>query len=224
MKDLKIEQIRVEQLIERVGENPNVMEPEQFALLIAAIKRVGFLQPVLVRDPKDLPPNEEAIARLGGRPYWEIIDGVHRVRAAHAAGLESVPAVVVDSDEAEAAALQIGMNRMRGELNLGVVARTLDALQSEGWDREELALTGFSTKEIDDLLKAIAPPEDPLTGGAAGTVDPRESAEPKEESEERFVLEIPFASKKALTSAKKVLRRAGDGDLTKGLLHLIESS
>lgn len=217
MKLPEIVVLPIHALVER-AKNPNAMEPAQYALLVKAIKKVGFVQPLLVRYP-----DGEPISGRDGRgaaPY-EIIDGVHRKRAAEEAGLTELPCVVVDSDEAEAAALQIGMNRMRGELDLGGVARELGELEKLGWSREEMELTGFDGAEIASLLKAIAPVgEIPEVGSLAGPEDAPE--EDPETAIGRHLLEIPFATKKALVAAKRKLRKLGGGDLAVGLLQLLD--
>jgi ParB/RepB/Spo0J family partition protein len=189
--------------------NPNKMTEEQFALLVGAIKRVGMLQPLLVRGP------------LQGRDraWFEIVDGVHRWKASKEAGLTVVDCVIVDSDEAEAAALQIGMNRIRGELDLRSVAVSLGELRAEGWTPQEMTLTGFELGEIKDLLGTLSTgsPDDLPKGSVAGVGDEKEpSAAP-----ESYSLEILFGAKKDMQKAKRTLKKLGAGDLAAGLMALI---
>lgn len=187
--------------------NPNSMAPEQFSMLVSAIKRVGFLQPLLVR-----------VLDLDGRHY-EIVDGVHRWRAAREAGLASVDCVVVDSDDAEAAALQIGMNRLRGELDLAKVAAALGELQADGWTIAEMGLTGFDLGEATDLLKTLGTTDEEMpTGATRGRPD--EDAE-EQGGPETFALEVLFATAKARSKARRALSTRGGGDLGVGLLALI---
>lgn len=184
--------------------NPNHMEPEQFALLVEAIRRVGFLQPVLVRDSED--------------GTYEIVDGAHRARAAAEVGMVEVTAVVTDVDDNDASALQIGMNRMRGELDLGEVARQVASLSDAGWTVAELTLTGFSTEELDDLLKAARPEAADLMDQSFSTPDTEEDKPLKP-----FLLELTFETKDDLQQAKRGLKRAaGKGrELSDGLLRLL---
>lgn len=199
--------------------NPNVMEPEQYELLKQAIAREGFLQPVLVRDPLpgELPPDQETLARLGAAPWFRIVDGVHRVKAAREVGVVDIPIMVVDVDAQKAATLQIGMNKMRGELDLGAVANVLTELHDGGWSVPDLTLTGFTEAEINDLLKATSP-DDVMTGPIAGPDD-----EPDTPTDGTFVLEVTFTSAKDMRKAKRALQRAaGKGrELGEGLLHLL---
>ncbi len=190
--------------------NPNHMSDEQMAALVHAIEVAGFLQPCLVR-------------RIGPNRY-KIIDGHHRAAAASKAGLSQVPCVVVETDDEAAAILQIGMNKLRGELNLGEVARVIADLDAKGWTKPELVMTGFSEAELDDLLRAAQPSTDEevamgALGGSSDDAPEREDSDPGGP----FELTIPFASKGELQRAKRGLRKhAGKGrELGQALLDLL---
>ena len=191
--------------------NPNKMTPEQFALLVGAIKRVGMLQPLLVRTMT-------STEGMGVR--FEIVDGFHRWKASREAGLKTVDCVVVDSDEAEAVALQIGMNRIRGELDLRGVAISLGELRAEGWTPMEMTLTGFELGEVNDLLGTLSTgsPDDLPKGSIAGVGD--EDKEPSA-APESYSLEILFGAKKDMQTAEQTLKKLGGGDLAAGLMALI---
>jgi ParB-like chromosome segregation protein Spo0J len=196
--------------LESDPKNPNYMAPEQLAQLTAAIGRVGFLDPCLVREL----PN--------GR--YVIIDGHHRVRAASEAGLSEVPCIVIRTDDAHATLLQIGMNKMRGELNLGEVAKLIGELDIAGFDLPEMVPTGFSNEEIESLLQAsrVVDEEEVLETGSLAR---EEEQRAEEEPGGPFELTIPFATKSELQRAKRGLRKvAGKGrELGEGLLSLLES-
>jgi ParB/RepB/Spo0J family partition protein len=201
---MNIERIDLDALTPR-AKNPNKMTEEQFALLVGAIKRVGMLQPLLVRRG------------LAAEPF-EIVDGFHRWKASKEAGLTCVDCVVVDSDEAEAAALQIGMNRIRGELDLRGVAVSLGELRDEGWTAQQMTLTGFELGEIKDLLGTLSTgsPDD-LPKGSVADVDGEKEPSAAPES---YSLEILFGSKKDMQAAKRKLKKLGAGDLAAGLMAL----
>ena len=139
-------------LHEPTSKNPNVMSSEDFTILTAAIRREGFLQPVLARP---------RLIERGGS--YEIIDGVHRCKAAAAAGLVSVPCIIVDVDDDTAVMLRIAMNKLRGELDLATVARQVEALRADH-SIEDLLVTGYTEKALKDLLEMAAEdrPEDAL--------------------------------------------------------------
>ena len=70
--------------------------------LAASLKEQGAIQPILVRQ-------------VGGQ--YELIAGERRVRAARAAGLESLPAIVRDLSDDEAATVTLIENIQREDLN-----------------------------------------------------------------------------------------------------------
>lgn len=188
--------------------NPNRMSPIAFDMLVEAIRRHGFLQPILVRD-------------LGER--FEIVDGAHRCRAAREVGITSVPCVVLeegDDAEAIAAALQIGMNRLRGDLDLTETAEVLAGLAASGWGAEELAVTGFDASEIDELIASVKTEDTKslLAGSETGIPDEDEAPDEKPAI---FTIEIELSSRTDLVRAKKALRSAGSGDMGRGLLALL---
>lgn len=70
--------------------------------LAASLKERGAIQPVVVR-------------RVGGQ--YELVAGERRLRAARAAGLESLPAVIRDLSDDEAATITLIENIQREDLN-----------------------------------------------------------------------------------------------------------
>lgn len=217
-------------------DNPNRMDVEKRDLLEQAISGLGFVQPVLARpltddnEPIELPAQGsctvaefrqavEATMRLAAK--FVIIDGVHRVQAAKAVGMTEVPCCLVGIGAEEARIAQIGMNRLRGELDLSAVAHTLATLHADGWSVEDLSLTGFTTSEIDSLLKT--------TEDASADITPEMGAVPNDDDSpvKPFVLELTFATRAELARAKRALRKAGGGkgaDLAVGLLRLVDGA
>lgn len=76
--------------------------PEDLVELVASIREHGVLQPVLVR-PMD--------------GYFELVAGERRWRAAEAAGLRAIPAVVREVSERDAALLALVENLQRTDLH-----------------------------------------------------------------------------------------------------------
>lgn len=81
--------------------------------LAASLKERGAIQPVVVR-------------RVGGQ--YELVAGERRLRAARAAGLESLPAIVRDLSDDEAATITLIENIQREDLNPIDEARALRGL------------------------------------------------------------------------------------------------
>lgn len=192
-------------------ENANRMAPDMVATLAGAIQRLGFTQPVLVRS-------------MGDGTY-RVIDGHHRMMAAQQAGLDAVPGVVVDCSDAEARALQLGMNRLRGEVDLVLAAKQVTSLFSEGWQLHDVLLTGFSSDEVDALLRASTPrnDDDPLKNGLPAMIRDEDAQEEDEEQEKAWALEVCFDSKETLERVKRALKKhAGKGgDMADGLLSVL---
>jgi ParB/RepB/Spo0J family partition protein len=184
--------------------NPNVMSAAQFAALKHAIAEVGFLQPVLVRQE-------------GAR--YRIVDGAHRAHAARDLEMVKIPCVVADLHDKDRA-VQIGMNKLRGELDLARVAEAFVELTADGWSLDEMLITGYAPDEINDLLKAASstPEQDIVEEGAAAMPEP-------DQSDRAWTLELKFSSKTDLSRAKRALRKAaGKGiELGTGLLKLIDT-
>ena len=81
--------------------NPNAMAPAMQAHLAASLDRFGLVVPVVVRaDP------------AGG---YEVLGGSQRLAALRAQGLDPIPSVVVDVDDAEARLLAQALNAVHGE-------------------------------------------------------------------------------------------------------------
>lgn len=194
-------------VVREAGNNPNRMEPERFAMLVEAVKRFGFLQPMLVRPD----PNQK-----GG---FVACDGHHRLRAAQEAGLTTVPVVVVEATDAEADALQVSMNRLRGDLDLAATAEIIAQLKGSGWGLDDLNVLGFSDEELSDLVamteshpdilpEAIEPPTEEAGG---------EKALP--------TLEVVFDDPADMRRARRALKKAAGkgGSLAQGLLNLLDA-
>lgn len=209
MKKLpQVIEVQLSKLLED-PDNPNHMTDDELDALAKNMRAVGFLQPILVKEPDE-------------NGDYAIVDGHHRCKAASRAGLSRVLAVVWDGTEDMRRALAIGMNKIRGALNLGEVAKIVADLAENGWRTEDLKITGYTDQEIDDLLKAAQPAtdEDVLEGATANT--PVEKDE-DEEASRSFTLELSFRSADDLAKAKRALKRAAGkgGELGDGLLAVL---
>lgn len=98
------------------GQPRTDMDEEQIAELADSIRKVGVLQPIIVRPQAD---------------GYQIIAGERRWRAAMAAGLEKVPVRVMACTESEALALALIENLQREDLNPMEEARGYRRLLTE---------------------------------------------------------------------------------------------
>ncbi len=185
-------------------ENPNKMEDERYELLVEAIREEGFLQPILA---------------LKKRRKVEIVDGHHRFWAAQEVDLPEIPVILISgiSDD-RALALGFGMNMKRGETDLSMAALLLQSIQNEFSSEELSVLSGFTQGELETLLEVgEQPTEEDLLADAADAEIPDEEEKPGK----LFVLEISFDEKNAYKIARKRLKKAGSGDMGRGLLALL---
>ena len=108
---------------------PNPHQPRQafeaIDELVASIREVGILEPLLVR------------AHLGG---FQIISGERRYRAAIEARIEDLPCIVLDIDEEQVLTIALIENLQRQDLSPFEEAEGLQALvDSFGFTHEEVA-------------------------------------------------------------------------------------
>ena len=200
---MQVVQIELSRLHKRTV-NPNSMDPARYRDLVAAVRR-GFYQPLLVR--------------LRADGDYEIIDGAHRFEAANEVGLRDVPCVVITANDHEASALQIAMNRLRGEVDLTSAAQIIAELRVGGFDVEMPGVLGFTPEEL-GILHDMAgiDDDDMLKDGSVG-----EPTEPVEKPDPgAFVLEVPFATAKERDAVKRRLKKLGGGDLAAGLSSLLQ--
>jgi ParB family chromosome partitioning protein len=126
--------------------------------LAASVQERGVLQPVLVRP------------RPGGT--FEIVAGERRWRAARMAGLEAVPALVQERDDATSLEIALVENMAREDLNPVEEARAVAALVEElGLTREAVGRrVGRSRVAISNLLRILDLPDEALAHLEAGTL------------------------------------------------------
>ncbi len=140
--------------IELVKPNPNQprtkIDPEALAGLATSIEANGVVQPLLVRPLPD--------------GSYELIAGERRWRAAQAAGLARVPAVIRDQELAERLQVALIENMVREDLNPIDEARACAALVDElGLSKEELARrVGRSRPAVSNLIRLLDLPDEAI--------------------------------------------------------------
>jgi ParB family chromosome partitioning protein len=126
--------------------------------LAASIRAVGVLQPVIVRP--------------SGTGGYELVVGERRWRAARRAGLERIPAIVRDADDAELLRDALVENLHREDLNpLEEAAAYRQLLDDVGLTHEELAeRVGRSRASITNSLRLLGLAPTVQRRLAAGTI------------------------------------------------------
>ena len=122
-------------------------EAEALDDLADSIRVHGIIQPLTVR-------------RLS-TGYYQIIAGERRWRAAKQAGLEEVPAVIIEADDRKVMELALIENLQREDLNPVEEARGYQVLMEEyGLTQEEVAQRmGKSRPAVTNTLRLLALPE-----------------------------------------------------------------
>ena len=137
--------------VDSVSPNPrqprSVFDDEALDTLAASISEVGVLQPIVVR-------------RAGNG--YELIAGERRLRAAKKAGLETIPVVVRESDDAESLREALIENIHREDLNPVELAEAFRELLDElGLKQETLAeRLGMSRSHIANTIRLLQLPAD----------------------------------------------------------------
>ena len=134
-----------------VDTNPDqprkTFDPDALASLADSIAAHGLLQPILVRP-------------VGDR--YEIIAGERRFRATKLAGLDEIPAMIIDADNMKAAQLAIIENLQRESLNPLEEAEAFSSLMREyRMTQEEVSeRIGKSRSAIANSLRLLDLPDD----------------------------------------------------------------
>lgn len=120
-------------------------DPHSISDLAASIRQVGVLQPVVVRA-------------VGDR--YELVMGERRWRAAERAGLVTIPAIVVETDDRGALERAVMENIHRADLNpLEEAAAFQQLIQEAGLTHEQLAeRVGLSRPQISNTLRLLELP------------------------------------------------------------------
>jgi ParB family chromosome partitioning protein len=118
--------------------------------LAASVAAAGIVQPLIVRPLAD--------------GSYELVAGERRWRAAREAGLDRVPAVVRDHEDAERLQTALVENMAREDLNPVEQARACAALVEElGLTREDVGRrVGRSRVSVSNLLRLLDLPDDTL--------------------------------------------------------------
>lgn len=121
-------------------------DPEEMAELEASVREHGILQPILVRPV--------------GHERYEIVAGERRFRAASAAGLATVPAVVRPADARTALELALVENVQREDIGPLEAAEAYARLVSEfGLSPEEVAArVGKSRSAVSNTMRLLGLP------------------------------------------------------------------
>ncbi|MCI8869653.1 MAG: ParB/RepB/Spo0J family partition protein [Lawsonibacter sp.] len=133
-------------------------DPAALEDLAQSIRLHGILQPLTVRR---LPSG-----------YYQIIAGERRWRAAKLAGLDEVPAIIIEADDRKVMELGLIENLQREDLNPAEEARGYRVLMEEyGLTQEQVAeRMGKSRPAVTNTLRLLALPQEVMALVEAGTL------------------------------------------------------
>ena len=124
--------------------------------LAHSIAQKGVLEPIIVRRAGD---------------GYEVVAGERRTRAAKLAGLEEIPAIVVDIDDREALEIAIIENLQREDLNPMEEARAYKQLLEFGLTQEKVSeAVSKSRSAIANTLRLLTLPEDAQAALESGAI------------------------------------------------------
>ena len=138
--------------VEAIRPNPDQprvrFEDEALGALADSIATSGVVQPLIARELSD--------------KSYELIAGERRWRAARMAGLERVPVILRDSDEAARMEMALIENMVREDLNPIEEAKACAALVEDlGLSKEDLGKrVGRSRPQISNLIRLLDLPDD----------------------------------------------------------------
>jgi ParB-like chromosome segregation protein Spo0J len=121
--------------------NPNRLSAALLVKLERSISRFGTVQNLVARPQSD------------GSDRFEVLSGNQRLRVYRELGVESVPVVVVDLDDAQARLLAQALNRTHGSDDPKAYAALLEEVLGEVPAAEVAAVLPESEASIDRLLR-----------------------------------------------------------------------
>ena len=132
MKKLKMETIDIPiKRLKPAPWNSNVMDDKMISRLKESIRRYGLLSNLVVRPLTD--------------SDYEVIGGNWRLKVLSEMGIDTIPCVVVDINDAQARLLSLALNRIEGDDDLGLKAEAL-----------KKALEEISQEDVMELLPETA--------------------------------------------------------------------
>ncbi|WP_166135171.1 ParB/RepB/Spo0J family partition protein [Nocardioides ochotonae] len=136
-------ELPIDQIVPNRAQPRSVFDEEAMAELVHSIREIGLLQPVVVR-------------RTGPDAY-ELIMGERRLRASQAAGRDTIPAIVRDTDDTAMLRDALLENLHRSDLNpLEEASAYAQLLEDFGCTHEELARRlGRSRPQISNTLRLL---------------------------------------------------------------------
>jgi len=148
LEDKEIQELPIEYIIPNRYQPRREFADSELVELAESVKQNGLLQPILVRRKGD--------------GFFELIVGERRLRAARLAGLNSVAAIVRNSNDEQAIELALVENLQRKDLNPMETARAYHRMVQEfGFTHETIAQRlGKDRSSIANLVRLVNLPSE----------------------------------------------------------------
>lgn len=117
--------------------NPRQITDHDMASLVNSIREFGIVEPVVVNKNNT------------------VIGGHQRLVACQQLSIERVPVVYVDLPKKKEKILNLALNRIHGDWDMGKLSVVLEELKLGNGD--EIGLTGFELGEIDEIGEMSKP-------------------------------------------------------------------
>lgn len=142
-----LEEIPTESIQPNPRQPRRIFEDESLATLAASIRQLGLLQPVVVRRRAD--------------ESFELVMGERRWRAASRAGLATIPAIIMETDDQGSLERALVENLHRQDLNaIEEAAAYKQLLEDAGLTHEQLAeRVGLSRPSVTNALRLLDLPD-----------------------------------------------------------------
>ena len=159
----QLREVSVEDVVPNAKQPRQVFDDEALEELSHSVREFGLLQPIVVREHG---------TAAGGQLTYELIMGERRLRAAKAAGLQTVPAIVRDTTDDAMLRDALLENIHRVQLNpLEEAAAYQQLLEEFGATHEELAAKiGRSRSQVTNTIRLMKLPVKVQTRVAAGVI------------------------------------------------------
>ncbi len=198
--------------LDRIEPDPDqprrTFDPERLDELTASIRREGVLQPIAVRYD-------------GDRDIYVVVHGERRLRAARAAGLPAIPAIVRDVPHGRRLVQQLMENVVRDDLNAVDRAAALRALKTQlddaPWDAVA-EVVGIRRSRLFQLLGTEKLPDRVREDIRGGRISEKQSRalqglpEAHQEALRDAIVDSDLAAEEAMAIARALKRAELDDD------------
>ncbi|MFN6474036.1 MAG: ParB N-terminal domain-containing protein [Nostoc sp. SerVER01] len=169
---LQYKDFTIDQLDKMVNpKNPRWMPESQMAALEESLKEFGLVEPLIVNTRNN-----------------QVVGGHQRIQAGKNAGYKKLTAVLVDLPYDQEMALNLSLNKIKGDWDYDKLAEILST-----FDSEDLAGTGFTSQETEAIVaNAITEAENLAFGDDSVVEEIRNRSDEEVEEELESTVKVQF--------------------------------